>query len=121
MLANLKPGQRVLDIGSSWGRLDLYLAKHCHVEVVGVTLSEEQHTVSNRRAEELGLKAKFLLRDYRKVQGPFDRIVSVGMSEHVSVGYYLAFFKACRDLLADNDAMLLRSIDHTDGPGDTSA
>jgi cyclopropane-fatty-acyl-phospholipid synthase len=119
----LRPGQRVLDIGSGWGGLGLYLAQHCDVEVVGVTLSEEQYAVSNRRAEELGLKdkAKFLLQDYRKVQGPFDRIVSVGMFEHVGVGYYRAFFNACRDLLSDNGAMVLHSIGRTDGPGDTSA
>ncbi len=120
---NLKPGMRVLDIGSGWGGLGLYLAEHCGVEVVGVTLSEEQHAVSNRRAEERGLadKAKFLLQDYRKVEGPFDRIVSVGMFEHVGVGYYRAFFKACKKLLADNGSMVLHSIGRTDGPGDTSA
>jgi cyclopropane-fatty-acyl-phospholipid synthase len=120
---DLEPGQRVLDIGSGWGGLGLYLAEHCGVEVVGVTLSEEQHTVANRRAEALGLKdkAKFLLQDYRKVEGPFDRIVSVGMFEHVGVGYFRAFFKACRELLTDDGAMVLHSIGRTDGPGDTSA
>ncbi len=120
---DLKPGQRVLDIGSGWGGLGLYLAQHCDVEVVGVTLSDEQYAVSNRRAEEIGLKdkAKFLLQDYRKVEGPFDRIVSVGMFEHVGVGYYRAFFNACRELLADDGAMVLHSIGRTDGPGDTSA
>ncbi len=119
----LKPGQRVLDIGSGWGGLGLYLAEHCDVEVVGVTLSDEQYAVSNRRAEELGLKdkAKFLLQDYRKVEGPFDRIVSVGMFEHVGVGYYRAFFRACRKLLAEDGAMVVHSIGRTDGPGDTSA
>ena len=119
---NLQPGQRVLDIGSGWGGLGLYLAQHCDVEVVGVTLSEEQFAVSNRRAEELGLadKAKFLLQDYRKVEGPFDRIVSVGMFEHVGVGYFRAFFEACRKLLAENGSMVLHSIGRTDGPGDTS-
>ncbi len=118
----LEPGQRVLDIGSGWGGLGLYLAEHCGVEVVGVTLSEEQFTVSNRRAEELGLKdkARFLLQDYRKVEGPFDRIVSVGMFEHVGVGFYRAFFRACRELLAEDGAMVVHSIGRTDGPGDTS-
>jgi cyclopropane-fatty-acyl-phospholipid synthase len=118
----LKPGQRVLDIGSGWGGLGLYLAEHCDVEVVGVTLSDEQYAVSNRRAEELGLadKAKFLLQDYRKVEGPFDRIVSVGMFEHVGVGYFRAFFRACRKLLAEDGAMVVHSIGRTDGPGDTS-
>ncbi len=119
----LSPGQRVLDIGSGWGGLALYLAEHCDVEVVGVTLSEEQHTVSSRRAEERGLdgKVKFLLQDYRKVKGPFDRIVSVGMFEHVGVGFYRAFFNTCRHLLSENGLALIHSIGRTDGPGDTSA
>ena len=119
----LRPGQRVLDIGCGWGGLGLYLAEHCGVEVVGVTLSEEQHAVANRRAEALGLagKVKFLLQDYRKVEGPFDRIVSVGMFEHVGVGYFRAFFRACRNLLADDGSMVLHSIGRTDGAGDTSA
>ncbi len=119
----LRPGQRVLDIGSGWGGLGLYLAEHCGVEVVGVTLSEEQYAVSNRRAEERGLagKVKFLLQDYRKIEGPFDRIVSVGMFEHVGVNFYRAFFKVCRSLLADNGVMVLHSIGRTGGPGDTSA
>ena len=118
----LEPGMRVLDIGSGWGGLGLYLAEHCGVEVVGVTLSEEQHAVSNRRAEERDLagKARFLLQDYRKIEGPFDRIVSVGMFEHVGVGYYRAFFRACRNLLTEDGAMVLHSIGRTDGPGDTS-
>jgi cyclopropane-fatty-acyl-phospholipid synthase len=120
---SLKPGMRVLDIGCGWGGLGLYLAEYCGVDVVGVTLSEEQHAVANRRAEERGLegKAKFLLQDYRNVEGPFDRIVSVGMFEHVGVGYYRAFFRACRELLSENGVMLLHSIGRNGGPGDTSA
>ncbi len=119
----LKPGQRVLDIGSGWGGLALYLAEYADVEVVGVTLSDEQHTVSNRRAEERGLSdhVQFVLQDYRNVEGPFDRIVSVGMFEHVGVGHYRAFFDACRDLLTPDGIMLLHSIGRTDGPGDTAA
>ena len=126
LAAKLEPASRASACSTSargWGGLGLYLAEHCGVEVVGVTLSEEQHAVSNRRAEELGLKdkAKFLLQDYRKVEGPFDRIVSVGMFEHVGVGYFRAFFRACRNLLADDGAMVLHSIGRTDRPGDTSA
>ena len=85
---------KVLDIGSGWGGLGLYLAEHCGVDVTGVTLSEEQHAVSNRRAEERGLadRVRFRLEDYRKVEGPFDRIVSVGMFEHVGVNHYRRFF-----------------------------
>ncbi len=119
----LQPGQRVLDIGSGWGGLGLYLAEHCGVDVVGVTLSEEQHAVSNRRAEERGLggKVKFLMQDYRKIEGPFDRIVSVGMFEHVGVNFFRAFFNTCRSLLAENGVAVIHSIGRTDGPGDTSA
>ncbi len=118
----LEPGMRVLDIGSGWGGLGLYLADRCGVDVTGVTLSDEQFAVSNRRAEELGLsgRARFLLQDYRKVQGPFDRIVSVGMFEHVGVGHFRAFFEACKNLLAPDGAMVLHSIGRFDGPGSTN-
>jgi cyclopropane-fatty-acyl-phospholipid synthase len=119
----LKPGQRVLDIGSGWGGLGLYLAGHADVEVVGVTLSEEQLAVSNRRADEMGLadRVRFLLQDYRAVEGPFDRIVSVGMFEHVGVSHFRAFFKTCRDLMTPDGVMLLHSIGRAGPPGDTSA
>jgi cyclopropane-fatty-acyl-phospholipid synthase len=118
----LEPGQKVLDIGSGWGGLGLYLAERCGVEVTGVTLSEEQHAASNRRAEERGLsdRVRFLMQDYRAVKGPFDRIVSVGMFEHVGVGHYREFFKACRDLLTPDGVLLLHSIGRFDGPGDTN-
>jgi len=119
----LEPGMRVLDIGSGWGGLGLYLAEHCGVDVTGVTLSDEQFAVSNRRAEERGLadKARFLLQDYRKIQGPFDRIVSVGMFEHVGVGYYRSYFNVCRHLLAEDGVMVVHSIGRAGGPGATSA
>ena len=98
----LEPGQRVLDIGSGWGGLALYLAEHADVDVTGVTLSDEQFAVSNRRAAEKGLgdRVRFLLRDYRQIAGPFDRVVSVGMFEHVGVGHYRQFFRACKNLLS---------------------
>jgi cyclopropane-fatty-acyl-phospholipid synthase len=119
----LQPGQKVLDIGSGWGGLGLYLAERCGVDVTGVTLSEEQYVASNRRAEERGLadRVRFLMQDYRAIKGPFDRIVSVGMFEHVGVGHYRAFFNACRDLLTPDGVMLLHSIGRFDGPGDTAA
>src|SRR5690606_28736745 len=79
----LEPGSKVLDIGSGWGGLAIYLAKAGAGEVTGITLSEEQHKVSNQRAAAAGLdqKVKFQLRDYREQTGAFDRIVSVGMFE----------------------------------------
>jgi cyclopropane-fatty-acyl-phospholipid synthase len=118
----LEPGQKVLDIGSGWGGLGLYLAERIGVDVTGITLSDEQHAVSNRRAAERGLseRARFLIQDYRKVKGPFDRIVSVGMFEHVGVGHYRAFFDACRELLAPDGVMVLHSIGRFDGPGFTN-
>jgi cyclopropane-fatty-acyl-phospholipid synthase len=120
---DLKPGQRVLDIGSGWGGLGIYLAEHCGVDVTGVTLSDEQFAVSNRRAEERGLagRARFLMKDYRHLEGNFDRIVSVGMFEHVGVNHFRAFFDSCRDLLTPEGVMLLHSISRFGAPADTSA
>src|SRR3954467_11396579 len=96
-------GNRVLDIGSGWGGLGLYLAEMTGADVTGITLSSEQLQVANARAGEknLGRRAKFLLSDYRDIPGPFDRIVSVGMFEHVGVGFYETFFKRCAELLSD--------------------
>jgi len=119
----LTPGQRVLDIGSGWGGLGLYIAQqHPDVEVVGVTLSREQHAVSNRRAEEMGLadRVRFELQDYRTVDGPFDRIVSVGMFEHVGMPHYQEFFDKVHDLLAPDGVALLHTIGRIDGPGSTN-
>jgi len=115
-------GQRVLDIGSGWGGLGLYLAEMTGAEVTGVTLSSEQFQASNRRAAENNLAhhAKFLLLDYRDVEGPFDRIVSVGMFEHVGVKFYETFFRRCAELLTDNGVMLLHSIGRSTGPDATN-
>jgi cyclopropane-fatty-acyl-phospholipid synthase len=119
----VKPGQRVLDIGSGWGGLGMYLAEYCGAEVVGVTLSDEQYAESNGRAKERGLdkNVRFLLQDYRNVEGPFDRIVSVGMFEHVGLTHYRRFFKSCRNLLTDDGVMVLHTIGRAGRPGDTSA
>jgi cyclopropane-fatty-acyl-phospholipid synthase len=116
------PGDRVLDIGCGWGGLGLYLAETAGADVTGITLSSEQLQVANARAEEknLGRSAKFLLQDYRDVTGPFDRIVSVGMFEHVGVDFYDRFFKRCAELLADSGVMLLHSIGRSTGPDTTS-
>ena len=118
----VKPDHHVLDIGSGWGGLGLYLAGMTGANVTGVTLSEEQLGVSNARAGELNLsdRAKFRLQDYRETPGPFDRIVSVGMFEHVGVDYYDTYFKRCAELLADDGVMVLHSIGRSEGPGITN-
>jgi cyclopropane-fatty-acyl-phospholipid synthase len=115
-------GQRVLDIGSGWGGLGLYLAEMAGADITGVTLSSEQLQVSNARAAEKNLtqSAKFVLEDYRTIPGPFDRIVSVGMFEHVGVDFYETYFRRCAELLAHDGVMLLHSIGRSDGPDVTS-
>jgi cyclopropane-fatty-acyl-phospholipid synthase len=116
------PGQHVLDIGCGWGGLGLYLAEIAGADVTGITLSAEQFGVANARAAEkdLSRSARFLLQDYRDVQGPFDRIVSVGMFEHVGVDFYPTFFKRCAELLTDDGIMLLHSIGRSEGPDSTN-
>jgi cyclopropane-fatty-acyl-phospholipid synthase len=118
----LRPGQKVLDIGSGWGGLGLSLARRHDVEVVGVTLAERQHAVSNERARSEGLdgRVQFRLQDYRAVAERFDRIVSVGMFEHVGVVHYDEFFAKMHDLLADDGVALLHFIGRSDGPGWTN-
>lgn len=90
--------------------------------MTGITLSQEQHALANRRAEEKGLapRARFLLQDYRDARGPYDRIVSVGMFEHVGVNHYDSFFTKSAQLLADDGVMLLHSIGRSEGPSRTS-
>jgi cyclopropane-fatty-acyl-phospholipid synthase len=118
----IKPGRRVLDIGCGWGGLALYLTEHCGARVTGITLSEQQHARARVRAAEKGLsgQVEFRLQDYRDVPETFDRIVSVGMFEHVGVGFYDAFFRKCRALLDDNGVMLLHSIGRSEGPNVTN-
>ena len=119
----LTPGLRVLDIGSGWGGLGLHLARESEAQVVGVTLSEEQHQVSRRRAATAGLgdRVEFLLQDYRALEGSFARIVSVGMFEHVGTRHYPEFFAKCRDLLTENGVAVLHTIGRAGGPSTTSA
>jgi cyclopropane-fatty-acyl-phospholipid synthase len=118
----LKPGLRILDIGSGWGALALYLASRGDVDVTGVTLSAEQHALSSERAQQLGLsdRVRFQLCDYREVSGRFDRIVSVGMFEHVGVQHFPEFFAKINALLCDDGVMLLHSIGHMSPPGTAS-
>ena len=113
---------RVLDIGCGWGGLGLYLAEVAGADVTGVTLSQEQHAVANERAAEKGLaeRARFNLQDYRDLRGSFDRIVSVGMFEHVGVNHYDTFFRKSAQLLADDGVMVLHSIGRSEGPNVTN-
>jgi cyclopropane-fatty-acyl-phospholipid synthase len=108
----LEPGMRVLDIGCGWGGMALYLHKVAGVDVLGVTLSERQLEVARQRAKAAGVSdhVKFELRDYRLLNKQFDRIVSVGMFEHVGAKHYDEFFEKCRDLLKPDGVMLLHTI-----------
>ncbi|HVU31588.1 MAG TPA: cyclopropane-fatty-acyl-phospholipid synthase family protein [Sphingomicrobium sp.] len=108
----LEPGQRVLDIGCGWGGMALFLHKVAGVDVLGVTLSERQLEIARRRAADAGVSdhVKFELKDYRLLDEQFDRIVSVGMFEHVGAKHYDEFFAKCRDLLKPDGVMLLHTI-----------
>ncbi|GIL01018.1 MAG: cyclopropane-fatty-acyl-phospholipid synthase [Alphaproteobacteria bacterium] len=119
---DLRPGQRVLDIGCGWGDLALYLAQLEEVEVTGVTLSKEQQELASKRARDMGLasRVRFELKDYRDVAGKFDRIVSVGMFEHVGVHHYDEFFAQVNALMPDDGVMLLHSIGKMSPPGTAS-
>jgi cyclopropane-fatty-acyl-phospholipid synthase len=115
------PGAAVLDIGCGWGGLALYLAEIAGARVTGITLSQEQYERARNRAQERGRQdVAFKLMDYRDVDGRFDRIVSVGMFEHVGVGFYDVFFSQCAKLLADEGIALLHTIGRYSPPGVTN-
>ena len=118
---DLRAGQRVLDIGCGWGGLALYLHRVAGVDVTGVTLSVEQHRAATARAAAEGVAdhVRFELIDYRALSGRFDRIVSVGMFEHVGLPQYRTFFDKVHSLLADGGVALLHTIARADGPGAT--
>ncbi|MSU90447.1 methyltransferase domain-containing protein [Rhodobacteraceae bacterium 2CG4] len=119
---NLTPGQRVLDIGCGWGGMALYLAAVADVEVVGITLAEEQLAVAQARAEAASLsgKVRFVLRDYRDVTESFDRIVSVGMLEHVGPASLERYFQVVHDRLTPDGVALIHSISARMAPRQTS-
>lgn len=118
---NLKPGMRILDIGCGWGGLGLYFNEICGAEVVGVALAPEQIRIAKERAEAAGVadKVRFELMDYRDVEGRFDRIVSVGLLEHVSTPQYEGFFAKCRELLTPDGVMLSHCCGRMGKPGVT--
>ncbi len=118
----VKEGDKVLDIGCGWGGMGLYLARHLKAHVTGVTLSEEQHGIANQRAADEGLsdRAKFELTDYRNIDDKFDRLVSVGMFEHVGVGHFAEYFQHVARLMKPDGVFLLHAIGRSDGPGATN-
>ncbi len=116
-----KPGLKVLDIGSGWGGLGLHLARTADASVVGINLAQEQVAIARRRAALEGLPCDFRKQDYRSLTEKFDRIVSVGMFEHVGKRHYREFFRKCFDVLSDDGVMLLHTIGRWDGPWETNA
>jgi cyclopropane-fatty-acyl-phospholipid synthase len=118
----IEPGMRVLDIGCGWGGMGLTLARDYGAHVVGVTLSEEQHKIATARARQAGLsdRVDFRLTDYRNVTETFDRIVSVGMFEHVGVPHYREYFRVVHDRLAPNGIALIHTIGRPSPPSFTS-
>ena len=117
-----RPDLHVLDIGSGWGGMAITLAQDYGARVTGITLSAEQHAEATARVREAGLshRVHFELRDYRQVTGRFDRVVSVGMFEHVGIAHYGEFFAAVRDRLNDDGVALIHAIGRSDGPSVTN-
>ncbi|MGD9538890.1 MAG: class I SAM-dependent methyltransferase [Alphaproteobacteria bacterium] len=117
-----RPGLKMLDIGSGWGGLALYLNRASGADVTGVTLSTEQQAYAQERARKLGVdgQVRFHLRDYREDTGVYDRIVSVGMFEHVGVKHYLEFFRKVKALLAEDGVAVIHTIARFDGPSVTN-
>ena len=117
-----KPGLKLLDIGSGWGGLGIYMHQQAGADVTGLTLSTEQRGYATERVEKLGIadNVRFYLRDYRLEEGEYDRIVSVGMFEHVGVKYYTQFFNKLKSLLTEDGVAVLHTIARWDGPDVTN-
>jgi cyclopropane-fatty-acyl-phospholipid synthase len=117
-----RPDLHVLDIGCGWGGMAITLAQEYGARVTGITLSAEQHTEATARIREAGLsdRIRIELQDYRHVTGRFDRVLSVGMFEHVGIAHYTAFFAAVRGLLTDDGIALIHAIGRSDGPSVTN-
>tara|TARA_B100000686_G_scaffold157032_1_gene164728 strand:- start:1343 stop:2533 length:1191 start_codon:yes stop_codon:yes gene_type:complete len=115
---NIKENSKVLDIGSGWGHLSMEIAKQAKCQVTGVTLSENQYKYSNQKAKELNLgnQVEFKLMDYREVKDKYDRIVSVGMFEHVGRKFYKRFFNKVYEILKDDGIALLHTIGSVNAP-----
>ena len=117
---NIKSNQKVLDIGCGWGHLAIEIAKQSKCEVTGITLSENQYRYANAKAKEYNLEnqVQFKLCDYRNLKEKFDRVVSVGMFEHVGRKFYKTFFKQVNQLLKDNGLALIHTIGSINEPRD---
>ena len=117
---NLKPNQKVLDIGSGWGSLAIEIAKASKCEVIGITLSKNQLEYSNKKAKDLNLEnqVRFKMMDYRELNEKFDRIVSIGMFEHVGRKFYNKYFKMISKLLNNNGVALIHTIGSVNPPRD---
>ena len=118
---HLQAGQRVLDIGCGWGGLALYLNRVADVDVLGITLSKEQLSVARQRAADAGVadRVKFELMDYRDVEGQYDRVVSIGMFEHLGTAFFQTFFARLKSLLKPDGVSLIHTMGRMDGPGTT--
>ena len=118
---HLKPGMKVLDIGCGWGGLALYLHRHYDVDVLGVALAPDQIQFCKERAAEAGVadRVKFELMDYRDVEGAFDRIVNVGLIEHLGTPHFPGFFRKCHDLLKEDGVMVSHCCGRAGEPGMT--
>lgn len=118
----LTPGMSVFEIGSGWGGLAIYLAKHCGAHVTAINVSPEQIASARKRAEAAGVadKVTFVEQDYRELNGTFDRVVSVGMMEHVGVPFFDAYFNKIQDLLKPGGFAMVHAIGRMSPPGSTA-